>query len=88
VPKFTRRSFLQQTPISAATLSLLPAAPSLAAIRQSPELAAPRWSATSNDSMVIHVNDVATGEITLLVGAQEIVLRDPGLVAYLIEAAR
>jgi hypothetical protein len=38
--------------------------------------------------MVIHVNDVATGEMTLLVGAREIVLRDPRLVARFLEAAR
>jgi hypothetical protein len=38
--------------------------------------------------MVIHVNDVATGEMSVLVGAREVVLRDPRLVAYFIEAAR
>jgi hypothetical protein len=88
VTKLTRRSFLQQTPISAATLSLLPATPALAAICHSPEAAAPQLSATSTGSMVVHVNNVATGEMTLLVGAQQIALRDPRIVAYLIEATR
>ena len=84
--KLTRRSFLQNTPVTAATLSVLPAMPALAAPRHPPEGAAHR-SAPGSGSMVIHVNDVATGEMTLLVGAREIVLRDPRLVARFIEAA-
>lgn len=86
--KLTRRSFLQQTPINAATLSLLPALRALAAIRHSPEAAAPRLSASSPGSMVIHVNDVAAGEMTVLAGAREVVIRDPQIVVYFIEAAR
>jgi len=38
--------------------------------------------------MVVHVSDVATGEVTLLVGAREIVFRDPQFVARLIKATR
>ena len=86
--KLTRRSFLQHTPVTAATLSVLPAMPALATPRHTPEAAAPRSSAAGAGSMVIHVNDVATGEMTLLVGAREVSLRDPALVAYFIEAAR
>jgi hypothetical protein len=88
VTKLTRRWFLQQTPISAATLSLLPAMPALAAIRHSPEAAAARLSATPTGSMVVHVSNVATGEMTLLVGARQIAIRDPRIVARLIEATR
>ncbi len=84
--KLTRRSFIQQTPVSAAALSLLPAVPALAAARHSPEAAAPQLSATSTGSMVIHVNNVAAGEMTVLVGTREIVLRDPRIVACLMEA--
>ena len=88
MPKLTRRSFLQQTPISAATLSLLPAMPAMAAVRHSPEAAAPQLSAKATGSMVVHVNNVATGEMTLLVGARQIVLHDPRIVARFIEATR
>lgn len=84
----TRRSLLQQTPVGAATLSLLPALPALAAIGRSPAAAVPRSSATSTGSMVVHVKDGAAGEMTLMVGAREIILRDPRLVACLIAAAR
>jgi hypothetical protein len=38
--------------------------------------------------MVIHVNDVGTGAMTLFAGRRKVVLRDPRLVAYFIEAAR
>ncbi len=84
----TRRSFLQRTPVTAATLSVLPAMPALAAIRRPSQMPAPRPSAASSGSMVIHVNNVATGEMSVLVGAREVSLRDPRLVAYFIEAAR
>jgi hypothetical protein len=87
VTKLTRRSFLKQTSVSAATFGLLPAIPALAAIRHSPEAAAPK-SATFTGPMVVHVSDVATGEVTLLAGAREIVFRDPQLVARLIKATR
>lgn len=86
--KLTRRSFLQQTPVTAATLSLLPVEPALAAIRHAPEAATPQSSAKSTGSMVVHVNNLATGEMTLLVGARQIVLRDPRIVACFLEATR
>ena len=86
--KLTRRSFLQQTPVSAAAVSLLPAVPVLATIRHSQEAAAPQLSAKSTGSMVVHVNNVATGEMTLLVGARQIVLHDPRIVACFLEAMR
>lgn len=86
--RLTRRSFLQQTPVTAATLSLLPAVPALAAIRHSPEAVAPQSTAKSTGSMVVHVNNVATGEMTILVGARQIVLRDARIVACFMEATR
>lgn len=84
----TRRSFLQRTPVTAATLAVLPTMPALAAIGRRPKASAPRSSSMGTSSMVIHVNDVAKGEVTLLVGARQVVLRDPRLVAYFAEAAR
>jgi len=88
VKKLTRRSLLQQTPISAAALSLLPALPALAAIRHTPVDVAPQLSATSTGSIVVHVNNVATGEMTLLVDTRAVVLRDPRIVASFLEATR
>jgi hypothetical protein len=88
VTKLTRRSFLKQTSAGAATFSLLPAIPALAAISHLPEAAPPELPAAFSGPMVVHVSDVAAGEITLLVGAREIVFRDPEIVARLIKAAR
>jgi hypothetical protein len=88
VPKLTRRSLLQQTPVTAAALSLLPAMPALGAVRHSPEAVAPQPSAASSASMVVHVSDVATGEMTLLLGARAIAFHDPRLVGLLIEASQ
>ncbi len=100
--KKTRRSFLQDTTVTAATVTaatvtaatftLLPGLSASAAMRQSPKAAAPLLpassSAPSTGSMVIHINDVAKGEMAFLVGARETIVRDPGLVARLTEAAR
>jgi hypothetical protein len=88
VKKLTRRWFLQQTPISAATISLLPAMPALAAIRHSPKAAAAQLSTTSQGSIFVHVNNVASGEMTLLVDTRAIVLRDPRIVASFLDATR
>jgi hypothetical protein len=86
--KVTRRLFLKQTSATAAALSLLPAVPALGSIYHSREAIVPELSATLPGPMVVHVSDVATGELTLLVGAEEIVFRDSHLVARLIRAAR
>ena len=87
--KLTRRSFLKQTSASAATFSLLPAAPALAVFfHPSPEDRVTDLSATLNGPIVVHVSDIASGEITLFVGDQETVFRDPQIVAHLIKAAR
>ena len=85
----TRRSFLKQTSVSTATLGLLPCLPALAAVPDSPrattpELAAPPFSGP----IIAHVSDVTLGEVTLLVGAREIIFRNPQLVAQLLKAAR
>jgi hypothetical protein len=85
--KLTRRSFLKQSSLSAATLGLLPALP-LAAMAPASDAAKPELPATFAAPMVLNVSDMATGEVTLLVGPREIVFRDRRLVARLIKAAR
>jgi hypothetical protein len=37
--------------------------------------------------MVVHVRDVSTGELSLMVGPQELVYRDPDLVSRLVKTA-
>ena len=91
--KKTRRSFLQNTTVAAATVtaasfSLLPGLTASAAMRPSPKAPGPLLPGRSARSMVIHINDVEKGEMSFLVGARETVVRDPGLVARLTETAR
>ena len=84
----TRRSFLKQTSVSTATLGLLPSLPALAAIADSPQGTTREVPAAAfSGPIIVHVNDVATGEVALLVGAREIIFRDPQLVARLMKAA-
>jgi hypothetical protein len=58
--------------------SALPVAPVIPATLASMSLPVP---------MVVHVRDVATAEIAVLVGEQEFIYRDPALVTRLIQTA-
>ncbi len=89
--KQTRRGFLKQTTVSVATLGVLSAMP----LAASPEVtdavatdasAAELSAAELAGPMVAHVRDLASGEISLLVGKQEIIYRDPELVLRLLRA--
>lgn len=83
-----RRSFLKQTSVSVATVGLLSSLPAFAVISESPHGSKPEAPATGfAEPMIAHVSDAATGEVALLVGAREIIFRDPQLVSRLIEAA-
>jgi hypothetical protein len=89
--KLARRGFLKQTSVSVATLGMLATVPSLATASDMPEVAETSLSELStaimNEPVVAHVRDLASGEISLLVGTQEIVYRDPDLVMRLLKAA-
>ena len=82
----TRRAFLQHAPLCAAALGLLPAMPVPAAARPLPAAAVQHLAAAAR-SMIIHVNDIESGRMTLLVGPHEVTLRSPQLVARFVEAA-
>ena len=84
----TRRSFLKQTSVGAATLGLLSSLPALAAISDSPKATMAELPAAAFGGPIIaHVTDVAKGEVALLVGAREIIFRDPPLVTRLMKVA-
>jgi hypothetical protein len=85
----TRRSFLKETSAGAAALGLVPSIPLAARFRDLPGAPTPEQSTGAfSESVIAHVSNVATGEVTLLAGAREIVFRDRQLVARLIRAAR
>lgn len=86
--KLTRRGFLGKTSAGAATIGALLALPGLAEASPSrrtdfhltqEELAGP---------VVVHVRDLATGELAILVGTREVLIHDREFVTRLGEAAR
>ena len=89
--KLTRRGFFRQTSASMATLGVLAAVPALSAATDAPEVTeaaqadlAELSPALLSEPVVAHVRDLATGEVSLLVGTQEIIYRDPDLVMRLL----
>lgn len=91
--KLTRRVFFRRTTASMATLGVLAAAPilapDLAAISEDPEVVTNDLSGVAlSDTLIAHVRDLATGEVALMVGTQEIIYRDPDLVMRLIRAVQ
>jgi hypothetical protein len=92
--KLTRRGFIGQTTASVATISVLAAVPTLVAAPEMTDVvasdtAAAELSATTfSESVVAHVSNLASGEITIMSGTKEIILRDADLVMHLLKAIR
>jgi hypothetical protein len=92
--KLTRRGFIGQTTASIATIGVLAAVPTLAAAPEMTDVvasdtAAAELSATTfTESVVAHVSNLASGEVTIMSGTKEIILRDADLVMRLLKAVR
>jgi hypothetical protein len=92
--KLTRRGFIGQTTASVATIGVLAAVPTLAAAPEMTDVvasdaAAAELSTTAfSESVVAHVSDLASGEVTIMSGTKEIILRDADLVMRLLKAVR
>lgn len=90
--KLTRRGFIGQTTASVATIGILATVPTLAATPEmtdtlASDTAAAELSTTSlAEPLVAHVSDLASGEVTIMVGAREVILRDTDLVMRLLKA--
>ena len=96
----SRRVFLMRSSLVAAAAGAVSAVPGLATILGSaeseapaldgsmPELDGAAGGATGAGPLVVHVRDVSTGEIGILNGTREVVLKDPRLVARLIRASQ
>ena len=91
--KLTRRTFFKQTSASVATLGMMAAVPGLAAVSaEAPAVEAPvaelsTSAAALSGPSLVHVSDVASGELSLLVGTSETIVHDPELVMRLLRAA-
>ncbi len=87
----TRRGFLAAAGAGAATAAAAAAAPAAFAASSggsSPESREPAEGSGSGEALVAHVADPRSGELSLLVGEDEVVVSDPDLVARLTRAAR
>ena len=92
--KLTRRGFIGQTTASVATIGVLASVPTLVAAPEitnvvASDSAEAELSATTfSESVVAHISDLASGEVTIMSGTREIVLRDADLVLRLLKAIR
>ena len=93
--EFERRVFLTRGSIAVAAAGVATAMPGLASGLVAAEQEAPEASAavegeapTMTEPLVAHVRDLATGEIGLFSGTQEVVFHDPALAARLFHATR
>ncbi len=96
-----RRVFLLRSSLIAAAAGAVSSVPGLAGLLGSagPELPALDGEAAdvegsalsaagSSGPIVVHVRDISTGEVGILNGTREVVVRDPRLVARLIHVSR
>lgn len=86
--KVTRRGFIAKSSAGAAAVGALAVAPGLAAAHAAPKAPLAGGSVLLNEALVAHVRDAASGEIAILVGDREVIVRDRELVARLVQAAR
>lgn len=86
--KLTRLGLFKQTTVSAATFGVMAGGPGLTTFLDSPEDPATEISPGAIvGPLVAHIRDAGSGEMSLLVGTRELVVRDPDLVARLVKAA-
>ena len=80
----SRRAFLSRGSLGVALAGAAAVVPGLSAVLRlpAPPFAAPTLPATAAP-LVAHVRDLASGEISLMVGTDHVVLRDPNLAARL-----
>ena len=83
-----RRSFLWHTSASAAAVALVAAAPAALSRHNVPSSPAIELSSQAMaEPLVAYVRNVAAGEIALLIGSREVVVRDVELARRLMKAA-
>ncbi len=81
----TRRVFLSTSAVGAAAVGVAAVTPRLSAVAGSTESAGSAAGGASG-SLVAFVGDVGAGEVSLMVGEQEVVVHDRELVSRLLHA--
>jgi hypothetical protein len=85
----TRRSFIKQASATAATVGAIATLPTIANAHASTTLSPSEVStAAAHGPIIAHIRNLDLGEIALLVGEREIVIRDRVLVRRLVKAAQ
>lgn len=85
--ELTRRGFIRSTSLGAVTVGML-AVPGLATVTEAAAAPVKRTSSANHEPLVAYIRDAANGEISLMIGEREVVIRDHDLVARLHHAAR
>ncbi len=94
----SRRTFLRTGTLGAAAAGLATAVPGFAGLFTAASADAPAVTGAAEDTeavapdvagpIIAHVTDASTGELSVFVGNQEIVTRNPQLVQQLLRAGR
>ena len=91
--KVTRRVFMARGAMGAATFGLLGSMPLERLVNES-ESAAPEAEGVAaapemvSGVVVAHIRDIASGEVSVMAGAKEVIIRDPQLVVRMLKAVR
>ena len=96
MPAFSRRNFLKRgsvTVAAAGAISSLPGLPALLSSSQSDAQAAEAdlsdiLPGSASQPLIAHIKDLASGEISLMQGEQQVSIKDPALAARLYRAIR
>lgn len=84
----SRRGFLTRGSIGVALAGALVVVPGLATVRNLPAATGSGSQSGSTEPLVAHVRDLASGEIALLIGTDQVIVRDRDLALRLYAAAR
>jgi hypothetical protein len=85
----TRRRFLTRSSVGVAFAGAIAVVPAMAAAMKLPGATPklPAGTPIAAGPLVVHVRDLASGEIAFLVGSQRLIIRDPDLAVRLHAAA-
>ena len=89
MPSVTRRGFLTRTSLGAAAVGAMSVAPGIGVVGQTAEVDTSEVSpGVLSAPLVAHVQDIATGEVSIMSGTRELVIRDPQLVMRMLSALK
>ena len=83
----SRRSFLSRGSFGVAIAGAAALVPGLTAVLKLPAPPMPGAAAASTAPLIAHVRDIASGEVSIMVGTDHVVLHDASLAARLYGAA-